>query len=251
PHPVPPPRRRGVTKPLHPPDPAIGYKVGTTQRPPRKAKRMRSVLTSGLVFLAVSSGAARAADAPKPDAPPAVVELLEDDADLLVKQFDNQPGGEAGEAAREAGDKYSGTCSVRVTPTQRYRATLPGWSFPVVEKPRPGEYRYVRFAWKKVGGTGIMIQFHGSEGSWWHHRYVAGANAPGGASVQVGDKAPAGWVVVTRDLFKDFGAFTLTGMALTPMDGTAGLYDHVYLGRTVEDLDRVSAAGLGKEPLKE
>src|SRR5262249_28954349 len=41
----------------------------------------------------------------------------------------------------------------------------------------------------------------------------------------------------------DFGQvpFTLTGMAFTSMDGVA-LFDHVYLGRTIEDLDRVTNA---------
>ena len=53
---------------------------------------------------------------------------------------------------------------------------------------------------------------------------------------------------MTRDLFADFGAFTLTGIALTPLDGEAGLYDHIYLGRTLEDLDRIDATGLTKGP---
>ena len=44
---------------------------------------------------------------------------------------------------------------------------------------------------------------------------------------------------MTRDLFKDFGAFNLTGIALTPMDGTHGLFDAIYIGRTIEDLDKV------------
>ena len=60
-------------------------------------------------------------------------------------------------------------------------------------------------------------------------------------------RAPGEWTVVTRDLFKDFGgAFLLHGMALTPMDGTAGYYDHMYLGRTIEDLDKVTAAKKNK-----
>src|SRR5205823_4825695 len=58
------------------------------------------------------------------------------------------------------------------------------------------------------------------------------------------------WEVVTRDLFKDFGAFTVSGIAFTPMDGTAGYFDHVYLARTAEDLDRVTEAALGKNPPK-
>jgi hypothetical protein len=35
------------------------------------------------------------------------------------------------------------------------------------------------------------------------------------------------------------------------MDGTAGLYDHVYLGKSVADLDAVTDAVLGKTPVKD
>src|SRR5262249_51059351 len=41
-----------------------------------------------------------------------------------------------------------------------------------------------------------------------------------------------------------FGARTLTGIALTAFGGRAAYFDHIYLGRTVEDLDRVDATGL-------
>src|SRR5262249_44244509 len=126
-----------------------------------------------------------------------------------------------------------------VTPFQRYNHTIPGWKFPIAEKPNAGEYRYIRFAWKKVGGQGIMLQLCGNNCQV-IYRYVAGNNPPW-AALTVADKPPAGWTVVTRDLFKDFGAFTLMGLAFTPIDGDAGYYDHIYLGRTMEDLDRVSA----------
>src|SRR5262249_23493719 len=69
-------------------------------------------------------------------------------------------------------------------------------------------------------------------------------------ALQIANKPPANWEVVTRDLFKDFGPMVLRGIAFTPMDGTAGLFDHVYLGRTIADLDRADAPGLGKVPLK-
>lgn len=180
---------------------------------------------------------------------PAVVELLEDEADALIKQLGGAPGGEPGEAKYEAKDRYSGVCAVRVTPLQRYSHKLKGWRYPIAEKPKASEYRYVRFAWKKLGGSGIMVQFCGDDTSW-EHRYVAGQQTVPWRALQVAEKMPEEWTVVTRDLFKDFGGFTLAGFAMTPMDGTAGLFDHVYLGRTVEDLDRV-ALGMGKKQDKE
>ena len=43
---------------------------------------------------------------------------------------------------------------------------------------------------------------------------------------------------------KDFGAFTLGGIAFTPLRGGDGLYDHILLGRTVADLDRATTAAM-------
>ena len=54
--------------------------------------------------------------------------------------------------------------------------------------------------------------------------------------VPVAAQVPRDWVVVTRDLYTDFGAVTFDGVAFTPMTGDgAGLFDHMYLGRTVAD----------------
>ena len=35
--------------------------------------------------------------------------------------------------------------------------------------------------------------------------------------------------------FIDFGEFTLTGLAFSPVDGQAALFDHIYLARQPED----------------
>ena len=67
-----------------------------------------------------------------------------------------------------------------------------------------------------------------------------GASDPGLA------RPPAEWEVVTRDLFKDHGEFTITGVAFSPLDGEYALFDHVLLGRTVGDLDRATDAALGR-----
>lgn len=185
----------------------------------------------------------------------AVVQLLEDDSAALLKQLNNDGGLDATQMFHDFREFYSGVASVRVTPFQRFSAHINGWNYPIVEKPGPGEYRYVRFAWKRVGGTGIMVQFHGANGSW-NQRYFAGQVSPAtagwGTMLKVADKSPDEWQLVTRDLFKDFGAFTVTGFALTPMDGgTSGNFDHFYLGRTIEDLDRTTQTMFGKLPAKD
>jgi hypothetical protein len=67
----------------------------------------------------------------------------------------------------------------------------------------------------------------------------------------VGDKPPSAWTLVTVDLFKDFGERTIRGLALTCFDGEAGYFDHIYLGRSVAELDRIDATGLAEAPPRE
>ena len=213
---------------------------------------MKYLAYVGCLFVIVAMVVGARSDAVPRDArPPAVAELLEDDTAGLIAQFSGADQG--AQVACDFRDFYSGLSSVRVTPFQRYHPHLKGWDYPIVEKPGPGQYRYLRFAWKRVGGAGTMIQLHNSNGVW-NQRYFAGRRSPQtlswGPMIEVTATIPTEWVVVTRDLFKDFGPMRITGLALTPMDGgTAGLFDHFYLGRTVADLDRASAAAFGKTPL--
>jgi hypothetical protein len=172
-----------------------------------------------------------------------VIELLEDDAARLARSLN--PGRDQtnlGRAGAWGDDCFSGVCALKVVGYQRFRENLPGWNYPVVGKPRPGEFRYLRFAWKRPEGRGVMLQLSLAGGDW--GRYFAGENTAGFyPALQLSPTPPREWQVVTRDLFEDFGKvpFTLTGMAFTSMDGTA-LFDHIYLGRTVEDLDKVTDA---------
>jgi hypothetical protein len=185
--------------------------------------------------------------------PPAVVELFEDDAKTMLAQLTH--GGIAGSqenpASAETEDVFSGKAALRVAPAQRFCPDIQGWDFEIAEKPKPGEYRYLRFAWKKAAPGGpIMLQFHTRKPTAdWNIRYFMG-QAPPWESKVLAPAGPGEWAVVTRDLFKDFGAVTLGGIAFSPLEGGDGLFDHVLLGRTVEDLDRVTAAVLLKTPPK-
>jgi hypothetical protein len=169
-------------------------------------------------------------------------EIFEDDekfAALLTE------GG--GRAIPDQRDKYNGTYSLRVTPDQKFNPNLPMLGVKIRENPGPGEYRYIRFAWRKQGGNSICLQLN-HDGNWGpggegaregaKFRYHAG---PGGecygASLVINDKLPARFEVVTRDLFADFGEFTLNGLAFSPVDGNAALFDHIYLGRQLEDFE--------------
>lgn len=154
-----------------------------------------------------------------------------------------------GTAALFADDKYSGTASAKVTGQQRMNPALPGMELKIREFPAAGEYRFVRFAWKKQGGEAIALQL-AHEGKFGPEsdgkptfRYHAGTpETVFGGSVRLADKIPAEWTVVTRDLFADFGEFTLTGLSLAPIDGEAALYDHIYLGRSPGDFQSVAPA---------
>lgn len=173
--------------------------------------------------------------------PPAVMPLLEDNAETLLPHLTN-PTGDPGEGHVERTDFFSGTSCVRIVPMQRFHPAIPGWDYRIAEKPGPGEYRYLRFAWKADGCAGIMLQLHDEKD--WRVRYTAGVDRFNWGTKFVAEAPPSKWVVVTRDLYGDYGeGRTIRGMALTAFDGKAAYFDHIYLGRTVEDLDRVDATG--------
>jgi len=148
-----------------------------------------------------------------------------------------------GQATIEQSQKSTGKVSLKVTPDQKFNAALPTLNVKIRENPVPGEFRYIRFAWKKQGGEQICLQLN-HDGAWGpggmgregaKFRYHSGPNEVYGASLAVGDKLPAEFVVVTRDLFADFGEFTFTGIAFSAVDGEFALFDQVYLGRQMED----------------
>jgi hypothetical protein len=170
-----------------------------------------------------------------------IAELLEDNAAILLPKLTN-PTGDPGKGYVETQEIFSGKSGVKIVPMQRFEPTIPGWNYHIVEKPGPGEYRYVRFAWKADGCLGIMLQFHDEKD--WNIRYTAGLDMPGWGSKQVAAAPPERWVIVTRDLFADFGQRTITGIALTAFEGKAGYFDHIYFGRTIDDLDRIDATGV-------
>jgi hypothetical protein len=68
-------------------------------------------------------------------------------------------------------------------------------------------------------------------------RYDVGQGAPAyGAATRVGELR-SDWVVVTRDLFADFGNLDLRAIVVGSPDGGEALIDHVYLARGREDFE--------------
>ncbi len=178
-------------------------------------------------------------------AKPAVALLLEDNGDELLPKLTN-PTGCPGEGHVEKDVVFSGKSSVRIVPMQRFSPEIPEWKFCITEKPAAGEYRYLRFAWRAPGCSGIMLQLHDLTD--WNIRLTAGVDKYGWGTQYVAPKPPAEWTLVTVDLFKDFGERTICGLALTCFDGEAGYFDHIYFGRSLDDLDRIDATGLTNGP---
>jgi len=167
-----------------------------------------------------------------------IAELMEDNAEALLKNLEGQDGGQG---LVETTDIYSGKASIKILPMQRYARNIPNWAYHITENPKPGEYRFVRFAWKADGARGIMLQMHDEKD--WNIRFTAGIDAHNWGTKFVSPTPPTEWTVVTRDLFKEFGERTIKGIALTVFDGNAGYFDHIYFGRTIEDLDLIDATG--------
>ena len=216
----------------------------------------------GLAVLAAAAVAPAAwgqYPAPKPwprgyyDAKRPAQAVLDDDAHLLIPHLTNDFDGsqQSANAASEDIDVFAGASALKVTPLQRHSARIQSWAFRIVEKPREGEYRYLRFAWKKAGGEGVMVQIADQNRSWMA-RYHAGKNVQNWQpSTEVAKEVPKEWTVVTRDLYEDYakangGTMTVTGLAFSALDGQHALFDHVVFGRTLTDLDAATAAATGK-----
>jgi hypothetical protein len=158
--------------------------------------------------------------------------LSEGEADLQIDQKDAEHG----------------SVSLRVHGRDRENAAVPRMALPIRENPGPGEYRFLRFAWKKQGGSRIALhlaregQFPAADGTVIADglRYQAGRAESDdyGPAIVLGKEPPGQWQVVTRDLFADFGEFTLTGLRLVCGDGEAAWFDRISLARRVADFER-------------
>jgi putative heme-binding domain-containing protein len=158
--------------------------------------------------------------------------------------FDDEPAFVAalkegeGMATLTSEDKFTGKACLRVTPPQRFAAQIPGWNYRIVEKPGPGEYRYLRLAWKTPQGSGVLLEL--ADGGRWpaaqkpRCRIYSGKNTTAWKAVQISTEAPREWVVVTVDLWKQFGPLTFTGIAPTAMGGAA-YFDRIELLQMLED----------------
>lgn len=150
-----------------------------------------------------------------------------------------------GQAAADSGEKLAGTIGLKVT-AQKFAEKLPSLGVKIRKNPGPGEYRYLRFAWRKQGGNFVALQLNhdgafgpggtGRPGALFRYHAGPGGEVFGG-SLEIDPKVPDKFVVVTRDLYADFGEFTLDGLGFAAIDGSFAAFDQVVLGRTPSDFE--------------
>lgn len=143
------------------------------------------------------------------------------------------------DASRRGGYSQNSTHYIYIKPSDS-PAEITGLSLPIRENPGPGEYRYITFAWIKWGGEQIGIKLHhdisidsqNKIGKKHNFTYYAGTGDSITTGIQVDDRVNGRWIIVTRDLWKDFGDFTLTGASfICPMPRDAG-FDAIILGQS-------------------
>ncbi len=106
---------------------------------------------------------------------------------------------------------------------------------PIRQNPKPGEYRYISFAWIKWGGGQIGLELHTSKGEKKIYYSGSGNNILNG--VKVSDETSGHWLKVTQDLWKDFGDFDITGISFVCPNRRDAGFDEIYVGKKIEDFN--------------
>jgi hypothetical protein len=177
--------------------------------------------------------------------PPNICEVYEDQPQVKAEST-NQAGAKYVTAHRFSGrgslqlpgpDSSSGTPSV-------YRIEVPT-PLAIRERPQWGEYRFVRFAvfrppMQQHKGR-LSLEFEPVVPGRRPFRIDTGKGKPAfEAARRVWDgDLPGQWLVITRDLFADFGEFDLRGLLVSCFEGEELYFDYVYLGRSPGDLDHL------------
>jgi serine protease Do len=167
----------------------------------------------------------------------------------LYQAFEDQgvfaaiDGNQKGGAKLVTDDRHYGTHSVQFTPDGKFQLKF-AQPLAIREQPKWGEYRHIRFAFRKVGDGRVALEVNRDGDAERAARYDAGSGDPvGGSATRLWNaNLPNQWIVMTRDLYADFGAFDATGITLETPDGQHALVDHVYLARRPEDFNLIPNA---------
>ncbi|MFP6764318.1 MAG: NPCBM/NEW2 domain-containing protein, partial [Planctomycetaceae bacterium] len=88
-----------------------------------------------------------------------------------------------------------------------------------------------------------------ARGARFGYQYDAGTRDADEPVLRLDKKLPAEWTAVARDIFGEFGAFSLTGLGFDCPDGNSAVFDQIYLARTQSDFEFIpEAIGGSVEP---
>lgn len=198
---------------------------------------------------------------------PGLVRLFDEEGDFPEKFVEGE-----GALTLSHDEKQLGASALKLAQGERMNGRLPDVSFRIRETPRLGEFRFFRFAWKKVGGTGIGLQVgHDGDlgvkpeqvkrpaaisvsglknrrpgsvdtrGALVGYQYDIGKDPkPLQPVLRLDKKISGNWDAHLRDMFGEFGSFTVTGLGFQCPDGDAAYFDGIYLARTQADLSWLS-----------
>ncbi|MBI1310654.1 hypothetical protein GC176_05035 [bacterium] len=206
--------------------------------------------------------------------PPGIAVVFDEDREFVDELTDGE-----GILELATSDVSSGSAALKVSGGERSNPLIKGVELPLREYPRLGEFRYLRFAWKKPDGELVALSiahdgllglpemaFDGprpqafrpaaarrefekqrsnprrviqsdDRGAKYAYQYDSGTLKTEQPVLRLDRRLPTDWVAHTRDLFAEFGAFTLTGIGIQSRGGGAAMFDQIYLARTQADFD--------------
>jgi len=118
---------------------------------------------------------------------------------------------------------------------------IPNWNFEIAEKPQPGQYRWLQFAWKATSpqttGLGLLIGRNFPAGG---YAFTCGdltIREGAVATKQIAGPVPTDWQVVQVDLWELFHKqpMRIQSLALHSLTGGAA-FDQIFLARNEKDL---------------
>jgi hypothetical protein len=219
--------------------------------------------------------------------PPGIVPLFDETDDIIQHLQDGE-----GEISLSTTEPKHGNYALKLTAGDRSGVEIPGFKFPIHEHPKLGEFRYLRFSWKKKSGSQIGLQLAhdgtiglpenafgrekprafaegiaraalqrqrqsprrpvpgASRGAQFGYQYDAGSGDPSQPVLRLDRKLPTEWRLMGRDLFGEFGSFTVTGLGFHNSDEEPAWFDEIYLARTQNDFNWIDEVSGLKQPFQ-
>lgn len=119
---------------------------------------------------------------------------------------------------------------------QPFSQCVPNWDFEIAEHPRPGQYRYLQFAWKAAEPGTKTLSLRLNQRTFHAGDYFE-INA-GDIGRKLEAAPPAEWKIERVDLWEAFGhkPTRIRHIAFAARGG-AGLFDRILLGSSEKELD--------------